>query len=101
MREDHLDEMGGDLNEIAKFLGQTISSNGSFITGDKKYFKYFEKTAKWKNTKASLITFAKKEYEKIDFPENVTLAVEVFRILGVNEKEALFKMKKYKKEKKK
>lgn len=98
VREDHLDEMGRDLNEIAKSLGQTISSNGSFITGDKKYFKYFKKIANSKNTKASLITFTKKEYEKIDFPENVTLAIEVCRILGINEKEALFKMKEYKKD---
>lgn len=98
VREDHLDEMGKNLDEIAKALSNTIVKNGNLYTAEKKYFKYFEKKAKEKNTKIFLADKLKKEYEEIDFPENVALALEVCKFFGVSEAEALNGMKNYKKD---
>ncbi|PID67082.1 MAG: poly-gamma-glutamate synthase PgsB [Fusobacteriales bacterium] len=98
VREDHLDEMGKDLDEIAESLSNTIVKNGNLYTAEKKYFKYFEKKVKEKNTKIFLADNLKKEYEEIDFPENVALALEVCKFFGVSEAEALNGMKNYKKD---
>ncbi len=98
VREDHLDEMGKSLDEIAESLSNTIVKNGNLYTAEKKYFKYFQKKAKEKNTKIFLADKLKKEYEEIDFPENVALALEVCKFFGVSEAEALNGMKNYKKD---
>ena len=43
VREDHLDEMGKTLDEIAESLSNTIPKNGAFFTSDKKYFEFFKR----------------------------------------------------------
>ncbi|MDP0494185.1 MAG: poly-gamma-glutamate synthase PgsB [Fusobacterium sp. JB021] len=98
VREDHLDEMGKTLGEIAKSLGKMISTNGVLFTADKNYFKYFEKEAKKKKSKAYLSCNERKEYAEIDFPENVALALEVCSYCGINKEEAFERMKDYKKD---
>lgn len=98
VREDHLDEMGSNLDEIAKSLAKTIPNNGKLFTSDEKYFSFFQREAAKKNSTAVLSNDLQKEYEKIDFPANVALALAVCKNIGVKEELALNGMKKYKKD---
>ena len=76
VREDHLDEMGKTLDEIAESLSNTIPKNGAFFTSDKEYFE-------------------KEQYWDIDFASNVSLAIEVCKYIGIDEKKALESMRNY------
>lgn len=102
VREDHLDEMGENLSEIAKSLANTIPQKGKFITAAENYFDFFKKEAEKKCSQVFLVDENKiedkKEYEKIDFPINVALALETCKQLYVDEKILLKGMKKYKKD---
>lgn len=102
VREDHLDEMGENLSEIAKSLANTIPQKGKLITAAENYFDFFKKEAEKKCSQVFLMDENKiedkKEYEKIDFPINVALALETCKQLYVDEKILLKGMKKYKKD---
>lgn len=102
VREDHLDEMGENLSEIAKSLANTIPQKGKLITAAENYFDFFKKEAEKKSSQVFLVDENKiedkKEYEKIDFPINVALALETCKQLYVDEKILLKGMKKYKKD---
>ena len=95
VREDHLDEMGETLDEIAASLSNTIPEKGAIFTGDEKYFEFFNSIAAEKKSQAFLSNDKKSEYEEIDFPENVALALEVCKYVGVSEKIALEGMHNY------
>ena len=98
VREDHLDEMGETLDEIAFSLSLTIPENGFLFTADKRYFEFFKECAKKKNTKTYLVTAEEEEYREIDFIENVGLALKICEHLGVKKEIALQRMKEYKKD---
>lgn len=95
VREDHLDEMGKSLDEIASSLANTIPTNGAIFTSDEKYFDFFKREAIKKNSKAFINREEKEEYWEIDFPSNVALALEVCKYIGIDEKKALEGMKNY------
>lgn len=95
VREDHLDEMGKSLDEIASFLANTIPTNGAIFTSDEKYFDFFKREAIKKNSKVFINREEKEEYWEIDFPSNVALALEVCKYIGIDEKKALEGMKNY------
>lgn len=98
VREDHLDEMGENLDEIAEALANTIVKNGELYTAEEKYFNFFKEKAVEKNSKIYLANNLKKEYEEIDFQENVALALKVCKSFGLSNEQALIGMKKYKKD---
>lgn len=95
VREDHLDEMGNSLDEIALSLANTLTTNGKNFICEKKYLNLFKEIAEKRGSEVFLVDNLKKEYEKIDFPANVALAIEVCKSLGVNEEKALEGMKNY------
>ena len=95
VREDHLDEMGKSLDEIASSLANTIPTNGAIFTSDEKYFDFFKREAIKKNSKVFINREEKEEYWEIDFPSNVALALEVSKYIGIDEKKALEGMKNY------
>lgn len=95
VREDHLDEMGKSLDEIASSLANTIPTNGAIFTSDEKYFVFFKREAIKKNSKVFINREEKEEYWEIDFPSNVALALEVCKYIGIDEKKALEGMKNY------
>lgn len=95
VREDHLDEMGKSLDEIASSLANTIPTNGAIFTSDEKYFDFFKREAIKKNSKAFINREEKEEYWEIDFPSNVALALEVCKYIGIDEKKALEGLKNY------
>lgn len=98
VREDHLDEMGKTLDEIAESLSNTIPYGGAVFTSDKRYFEFFKKKAIEKNSKAFINEDEKEEYWEIDFPSNVALALEVCRYIGISDEKALEGIRNYHKD---
>ena len=98
VREDHLDEMGRTLDEIAESLSNTIPKNGAIFTSDKKYFEFFKGKAEKRNSKVFINENEKDQYWEIDFASNVALAIEVCKYMGIDEKKALEGMKNYHKD---
>ena len=98
VRYDHLDEMGETLEEIATSLCNMIPKNGVLITGEKEQIHILEKEALKNNTHILKMDEGKNEYKKIDFLENVALALKVCEYLGVPEDIALNRMSRYKKD---
>lgn len=98
VRPDHLDEMGGSLDEVAEALSLTIPTNGTLFTADSKYIDLFRRLA---GTKGSAAFFAEAEGEElgdIDFADNVSLALAVCRHLGVERDAAIAGMRGYRKD---
>jgi poly-gamma-glutamate synthase pgsB len=98
VREDHLDEMGDTLDKIADSLSNTIPTKGTFFTADENYFNFFKNKCIAKNTNAFLSKELKNEYWQIDFPVNVSLAIDICKFLNVDEKIALEGMRDYHKD---
>ncbi|MEG3013756.1 MAG: poly-gamma-glutamate synthase PgsB [Cetobacterium sp.] len=98
VREDHLDEMGETLDEIAKSLGEMVPKNGKLFLGEDHYFDFYKEIGNVKKTKVFISKRLKQEYEKIDFIENVALAIDVCYSLGVDRDVALERMKNYKRD---
>lgn len=95
VRQDHLEEIGPELDDMAEALKLTIPQNGILVTAEKDYFSIFKKQADQLKTK---IIFADPNYvssnilEKfnyMNFKENISIALRVNKILGVDEEVAL------------
>ena len=83
VREDHLDEMGNNLDEIAESLANTIPTSGHLIINDGPYKQFFIEQAKKKST----ITHVAKEYsgdELETFSDNIQIALELARALNLD-----------------
>lgn len=98
VRYDHLDEMGESLEEITNSLCNMVPQNGILVTGEKKNLDIIKEKAELRATKVLSIGELKDEYKKIDFMENVAVALKVCECLGVDREIALKRMKKYKKD---
>lgn len=98
VRPDHLDEMGGSLDEIAEALSLTIPRKGVLFTADSRYIGFFRRLAEAKGSEA----FCAEEYhgdlDSIDFADNVSLAMAVCRHLGVEQDVAINGMREYRKD---
>jgi poly-gamma-glutamate synthase PgsB/CapB len=95
VRQDHLEEIGPELDDMAEALKSTIPREGVLVTAEKDYFSIFKKQADQLKTK---IIFADPNYvssnilEKfnyMNFKENISIALQVNKILGVDEEVAL------------
>jgi len=91
VRQDHLEEIGPELDDMAEALKSTIPREGVLVTAEKDYFSIFKKQADQLKTK---IIFADPNYvssnilEKfnyMNFKENISIALQVNKILGVDE----------------
>jgi len=98
VRPDHLDEMGGSLDEVAEALSLTIPSKGTFFTADNRYFDFFRQLAGKKGSAAFCFEANGEELSDIDFSDNVSLALAVCRYLGVERDAAVAGMKGYRKD---
>ena len=98
VRYDHLDEMGESLEEITNSLCNMVPQNGILVTGEKKNLDIIKEKAELRATKVLSMGELKDEYKKIDFMENVAVALKVCECLGVDREIALKRMKKYKKD---
>ncbi|MCG4581093.1 poly-gamma-glutamate synthase PgsB [Clostridium cochlearium] len=97
VRRDHLEEMGPTLEDVAKSLGNVMPKRGYFITGEKKFYDYYEELGE---SMSSKVILAKEISEDlgIDFKENISVALEVCKVLGIKEDVALRGMKSYKRD---
>lgn len=98
VRYDHLDEMGESLEEITNSLCNMVPQNGILVTGEKKNLDIIKEKAELRATKVLSMGELKDEYKKIDFMENVAVALKTCECLGVDREIALKRMKKYKKD---
>tara|TARA_Y100001970_G_scaffold169464_1_gene207204 strand:+ start:499 stop:1653 length:1155 start_codon:yes stop_codon:yes gene_type:complete len=95
VRKDHVDEMGATNKDIAYSLSNTIPYNSKLFTSEKKYFNIFKKVSKYRNTniaRASENNIDKEylnNFHYLEHPENISLALEVCKELGVSENKAL------------
>ena len=97
VREDHIDEMGPSLEDIATSLSNTIPSNGHLIVNDSEFTSIFKYKAKKKNSTLHIA----KEYNGDNlgtFRENIALALEVCKVLKLDQDTFLEGMKKYHKD---
>jgi len=95
VREDHLEDIGPGLNNMAESLKLTIPQNGVLVTAEKDYFTIFKEQADKLKTK---IIWANpndisdkiiKKFDYMNFKENVSIAFQVNKLLGVEEEIAL------------
>jgi len=98
VRMDHLDQMGGTLEEIAASLSSTIPSNGVLFTGDKKFYDYFEKIGKEKGTKVILGDDFPISKNKLDFQENFSIVYSLCHYLGIKQELILESFGEYKRD---
>lgn len=95
VREDHLDEMGGDLESIAISLANTVPQNGSLVLGSDSFYDIFAKCANMRN---SSVTVAKPYTgsELLDtFPDNIAVALGVCDVLGLDREKFFNGMRNY------
>lgn len=95
VREDHVDEMGKNLDSIARALSTTIPAGAAFFTADAAYFPFFQQICTERHTKAFLSGEPLEEYREVDFPNNVALALAICSYAGVDSQRAFAAMKSY------
>lgn len=96
-RRDHLEEMGPSLDDVAISLGNVMPTKGRFITADENYFDLYKEMGKEKDSQVILAENYENNHD-IDFPDNLAIALEVCKILGINRDIAISRMKNYKKD---
>ena len=95
VRQDHLEEIGPELDDMAEALKLTIPQNGILVTAEKNYLPVFQKQADKLNTKVIMVNpddISSKIIEKfnyMNFKENISIALQVNKLLGVDEEVAL------------
>ena len=95
VRKDHVDEMGLTNKDIAYSLSNTIPYNSKMFTSEKKYFNIFKEVSNDRNT--NIIRADENDiddeyinnFHYLEHPENISLALEVCKELGVSKGEAL------------
>lgn len=93
VRRDHLEVMGPTLKDVAISLGNVMPTNGVFITADKEFFDYYTELGRRYNSNVILAKELEDDFG-IDFSENVSIALEICNLLGIDEDTAIESMKK-------
>ena len=100
IRLDHLDVMGPTIREVGEALSETIPKNGILFTSEDKHIKFLQKKCQIKNAEfnralsSSISDEDMQGFNYIEHKENVALAVDVCKHLGVDKETALKGMKK-------
>ena len=95
VREDHLEDVGPGLNNMAESLKLTIPQKGVLVTAEKEYFSLFKEQADKLKTKiiwADPVDVSDRTIDRfnyMNFKENVSIALQVNKLLGVKEEVAL------------
>jgi len=94
VREDHLEEINPGLNNMAETLKLTIPQNGILVTAEKDYLPVFKEQADKLKTKIIwadpdyISSKIIKKFNYMNFKENVSIALQVNKLLGVKEEVA-------------
>jgi len=95
VREDHLEDIGPGLNNMAESLKFSIPQGGMLVTAEKNFFSFFKEQAEKLKTKiiwADPVDVSDRTIDKfnyMNFKENVSIALQVNKLLGVKEEVAL------------
>jgi gamma-polyglutamate synthase len=95
VREDHLTEMGPTLERVARSLARTLPRGGVCVTAESAWFPVLEEEARRRKCRllfADAASVADEEMEGFGhfaFKENVAIALEVARAVGVGRIDAL------------
>jgi len=95
VREDHLENVGPGLDNMAESLKLTIPQKGVLVTAEKDYFSLFKEQADKLKTKIiwadpdDIPSKIIKKFDYMNFKENVSIALRVNKLLGVKEEVAL------------
>jgi len=95
VREDHLEEMGTNLEQIADTLKLTMPNNGTLVTAENVYLSTFQEEANLLNTKLikvnpnSISNEIMEKFNYMNFKENVSIALKVNQLIGVKKNIAL------------
>ena len=98
VRPDHIGDMGNTLDELALALAKTIPSKGHLIINDDTYLDLYQEESK----KYDCTIHIAKEYDGDDldtFKDNIAIALEVARVLKLDEETFFNGMKNYKHDK--
>lgn len=95
VREDHLEEMGPTLDDVARSLSRSMPTNGIVVTSERERFAILQHEA-W--LRGSLIYYADpttvtdeemSPFRWITFKDNVAIAIEVANLCGISRDVAL------------
>jgi len=95
IREDHIEDIGPGLNKMAQVLKLTIPQKGILVTTEKEYFNTLKEEADKLKTKIIQVNTEDisdkliQQFNYMNFKENISLALQVNKLLGVEEKSAL------------
>jgi poly-gamma-glutamate synthase PgsB/CapB len=95
VREDHLEDIGAGLANTANTLKLTIPQNGILVTAEQKYLPTFKEQADKLKTRIiwadpdNISNEVIDKFSYMNFKENVSIALEVNRLLGVKEEVAI------------
>ena len=95
VRPDHLDEMGISMDQITRSMGNTIPFNGIMVTSEDKQSNILRKISEKRNTdfytceSEKLSNDAISEFKYLEHKENISLAIKVCELCGVDRKTAL------------
>jgi poly-gamma-glutamate synthase PgsB/CapB len=102
VREDHIDQMGRTLPEIARSLSATIPRNGHLVTAekDREILEVFQQACNEKG--ATLHAVGRKRvwndemagFDHFEYKDNVAITIHVAGLMGIDRKTALRGMKK-------
>jgi poly-gamma-glutamate synthase PgsB/CapB len=97
VREDHQEEMGETLEEIADSLSSTIPENGILVTAEgREYLR--ERLRRNAEARGSILVYADPDevadedmrgFDYLQFKENVAIGLTVARLLGIRREAAL------------
>ncbi|MBO8140941.1 MAG: poly-gamma-glutamate synthase PgsB [Firmicutes bacterium] len=85
VRRDHLEDMGHNLEQIARSLANTIPRSGFLVTADARFAPLFEELARPLGTRVVLAVPG--EDDDGMFPENRAIARAVARLAGFSDEE--------------
>ncbi|MBU4350651.1 poly-gamma-glutamate synthase PgsB [bacterium] len=95
VREDHLEDIGPGLTNMVEALKLTIPQKGILVTAEKNYFPLFKEQADKLKTKIiwadpdDISSKIIKKFDYMNFKENVSIALQVNKLLGVDEEVSL------------
>lgn len=93
--EDHLEEMGPTLDQIAYAFTSTIPYNGKLIINQGPYTDYFKKIAKERKTQVFVADESEipegymDEFDYVVFPNNIAIPLAFARALDIDKEVAL------------
>ena len=95
VREDHLEDIGSGLTNMVEALKLTIPQKGILVTAEKNYFPLFKEQADKLKTKIiwadpdDISSKIIKKFDYMNFKENVSIALQVNKLFGVDEEVSL------------